>query len=192
MNRTNIELINLFRISMKKYIKSIIYKNGCYIIFIKSVNDLIIFTKIIKSLTLFNYKMLIEIFAVDYPSKLLRFELNYIFRSLNCKGNLILKLPLSNKIIVPSLSQIYDSANWLEREVWDLFGLIFSGNSDLRRILTDYGFKGHPLRKDFPLTGFVEIRYEDSKQMIITENLEMSQEFRFFDFQSSWISKLQK
>jgi NADH-quinone oxidoreductase subunit C len=111
MNRTNIKFINLFRLSLKKYIKSIIFKKGCYIVFIKSVKDLTIFIKIVKSLTLFNYKMLIEIFAVDYPSKLLRFELSYILRSLNCKGLLILKIPVTNKILVPSLSKIYDSAN---------------------------------------------------------------------------------
>lgn len=135
--------------------------------------------------------MLIEIVAVDNPSRNLRFELNFIFRSLNNKGYFNVKTFVNNKMIVPSICSIFQSSNWLEREVWDLFGIVFSNNLDLRRILTDYGFKGHPLRKDFPLTGFVEIRYEDSKQIIITENLEMSQEFRFFDFQSSWISKNQ-
>lgn len=191
MNKFDIKIVKILGTTMKKYIKAIILKQGSYVVFLKSVKDLIIFTKIIKSLTLFNYKMLVEAFAVDNPSRNLRFELNYIFRSLNTRGNIILKISVNNKIVVPSLCSIYKSAIWLEREVWDLFGIIFSNNLDLRRILTDYGFKGHPLRKDFPLTGFVEIRYEDSKQMIITEALEMSQEFRFFDFQSSWISKKQ-
>jgi NADH/F420H2 dehydrogenase subunit C len=132
------------------------------------------------------FKMLIDILVLDYPEKDKRFALVYCLLSLKYNVRIRVKIWLDELTPVPSISDIYKSACWMEREVWDMNGIFFEGHPDLRRILTDYGFEGHPLRKDFPLSGYTETRYDDSQKRVISESIEMSQEYRVFNFKSSW------
>ena len=132
------------------------------------------------------YKILIDVTAVDYPSRVLRFEVVYNLLSVHYNARIRIKSCVDEITPISSSTRVYSSAGWWEREVWDMFGIFFSNHPDLRRILTDYGFEGHPLRKDFPLTGYVEVRYDDSEKRVIAEPLELSQEFRYFDFASPW------
>ena len=144
------------------------------------------FFTFLKDHTQTQYKVLIDITAVDYPSRAKRFEVVYHLLSLHHNSRLRIKTSVDEMTPVDSLVSLYNSANWWERETWDMFGIFFANHPDLRRILTDYGFEGHPLRKDFPLSGFVEVRYDDSEKRVLTEPLEMTQEFRSFDFASPW------
>lgn len=132
------------------------------------------------------YKTLVSLTAVDYPSKENRFELNYFLLSYKLNSRIIVKLNTNDVNPVNSITSVFKSANWYEREVWDLFGVFFSNHPDLRRILTDYGFEGFPFRKDFPQTGFLEVRYDDEKKHVLYEPVQMAQEFRSFDFVSPW------
>lgn len=132
------------------------------------------------------FKVLVDVTAVDYPSRPLRFEVVYNLLSVQYNSRIRIKTCVDEIQPITSSTQVYSSAGWWEREVWDMFGIFFLNHPDLRRILTDYGFQGHPLRKDFPLTGYVEVRYDDSEKRVITESLELTQEFRFFDFSSPW------
>jgi NADH-quinone oxidoreductase subunit C len=132
------------------------------------------------------FNILIDICGVDYPEKDKRFEIVYHFLSLSVNRRIRIKLMTDEGTKVPSIVDLFPSAGWYEREVYDLFGVIFSGNTDLRRLLTDYGFKGHPLRKDFPLTGYVEVRYDEEQKRVIYEPVKLTQEFRNFDFVSPW------
>jgi len=137
------------------------------------------------------FKQLIDICGVDYLSRPKRFELVYHLLSLRHSLRVRLKLLLTNQEAAPSLVAIFPNAGWYEREAWDLYGIPFLGNPDLRRILTDYGFEGHPLRKDFPLTGHVEVRYDELQKKVLYEPVKLSQEFRRFDFLSPWEGILQ-
>lgn len=132
------------------------------------------------------FRMLVDITAVDYPSRICRFEVVYNLLSVYYNSRIKIKTCLQEVSFCTSITVLYSSASWWEREVWDMFGIFFSNHPDLRRILTDYGFSGHPLRKDFPLSGFVEVRYDDSEKRVIIEPIEMTQEFRYFDFASPW------
>jgi len=146
----------------------------------------------LKNHTLCQYKQLIDIACSDVPGKTRRFSVNYLLLSLryNARINVVVK---TNEVSpLPSVTPLYRSANWLEREVWDLYGVFFDSHPDLRRILTDYGFSGHPLRKDFPLTGFVEVYYNDSTKRLSYEPVELAQEYRTFTLQSPWIQNYQK
>tara|TARA_B100000949_G_C14119389_1_gene381881 strand:- start:145 stop:738 length:594 start_codon:yes stop_codon:yes gene_type:complete len=158
-------------------------------------NELIISTKISKVKNLLSelkkkdelkFEMLLDITAVDYPQRSKRFELIYNLLSLKNRLRIRVKIFLNDNEIVPSISKLYKSACWYEREVWDMYGVSFSHNNDLRRILTDYGFEGHPLRKDFPLTGFVELRYDETKKKVIYSKVKLTQDYRNFDFLSPW------
>jgi len=131
------------------------------------------------------FSQLVDGFGVDYPSELKRFQLNYVLLSLTNSVRLMVRISLPAEDSI-SLASAYPSATWLEREIWDMFGIFFSEHPDLRRILTDYGFEGHPLRKDFPLTGYKEIRYDEELKKIVTEPLRLSQEYRYFDFTNPW------
>jgi len=132
------------------------------------------------------FKQLIDICAVDYPEKDKRFDIVYQLLSVSLNYRLRIKISVADGELVPSIVPCYSAANWFEREIWDLFGIVFSGHPDLRRILTDYGFAGHPLRKDFPLTGFVQVKYDDSEKRVINEPVSLIQDFRVFDFESPW------
>ena len=132
------------------------------------------------------FKQLMDICGVDYPERRQRFEVVYNLLSLVHNNRITVKVMIDDKSPVPSVSKIFSSADWWEREIWDLFGIFFSGHPDLRRILTDYGFDGHPLRKDFPLTGYVEVRYDDAQKRVVYEPVKLTQEYRNFDFLSPW------
>jgi len=132
------------------------------------------------------FKALIDICGVDFPDRDPRFEVVYQLLSLTQNQRLMVKVKTDEDTPVPSVTGIFSSAGWFEREIWDLFGISFSGHPDLRRILTDYGFEGHPLRKDFPLTGHVEVRYNDEQKRVVYEPVKLTQEFRNFDFLSPW------
>ncbi|MBZ9600910.1 NADH-quinone oxidoreductase subunit C [Phyllobacterium chamaecytisi] len=129
---------------------------------------------------------LIDISGVDYPSRAARFDVVYHLLSPRQNLRIRVKIATDEDTPVPSATPVYLGADWYERETYDLYGVLFSGHPDLRRILTDYGFEGHPLRKDFPLTGFVEVRYDDEVKRVVYEPVELRQEFRNFDFQSPW------
>ena len=132
------------------------------------------------------FRQLTDLTAVDYPERTERFELVYLLLSIaeNCRVRVC--VPIDEDAIAPSATELFSAANWAEREVWDMFGIYFSGHPDLRRLLTDYGFEGHPLRKDFPLTGYVEVRYSETQRRVVYEPVHLTQEYRDFDFTSPW------
>ncbi|MFC7703442.1 NADH-quinone oxidoreductase subunit C [Plastorhodobacter daqingensis] len=132
------------------------------------------------------FSSLIDITAVDHPERTQRFDMVYHFLSMYRNQRIRLKAKVREEDIVPSISGIHPSANWFEREVFDMFGILFSGHPDLRRILTDYGFRGHPLRKDFPTTGYTEVRYDETQKRVVYEPVSLVQEYRMFDFMSPW------
>ena len=140
----------------------------------------------IKEKNELKFEMLLDITAVDYPQRSKRFELVYNLLSLKNHLRLRVKVFLNDNEIPPSVTDIFKSAEWYEREVWDMYGISFSNNNDLRRILTDYGFEGPPLRKDFPLTGFVELRYDEGKKKVNYSKVKLTQDYRNFDFLSPW------
>mgnify|MGYP000173191881 CR=1 FL=1 len=132
------------------------------------------------------FKVLIDICGVDYPERGRRFDVVYNLLSLTHNQRIRVKVQADESTPVPSINEVYSAAGWFEREVWDMYGVMFSDHPDLRRILTDYGFEGHPLRKDFPLTGFVEVRYDEDEKRVVYEPVKLTQEFRRFDFLSPW------
>lgn len=132
------------------------------------------------------YQQLMEMVGVDYPENPERFEVDYCLLSLSNNRRIRVKLTTDAETPVPSVVGVWPVAGWLEREIWDLYGVLFDGNPDLRRILTDYGFQGHPFRKDFPLTGYVELRYSETHKRVVYEPVKLAQEFRSFDFLSPW------
>ena len=151
-----------------------------------NVNDLIEVVQFLKSNEKCKFRQLIDIAGVDYPEKDKRFQLVYLF--LSHENNLRIKILIKFQPdeLINSLTKIFPSANWMEREVFDMYGIKFKNHPDLRRILTDYGFKGHPLRKDFPLTGFNEVRYSEKEKKVIYEPVKLEQNYRNFDFESPW------
>ena len=132
------------------------------------------------------FRQLIDITVIDYPERNKRFDVVYLFLSHEFNHRVILKYDISENEVIPSLTSIFPSANWMEREVFDMYGVTFKDHPDLRRILTDYGFKGHPLRKDFPLTGHSEVRYSEDEKKVISEPVKLEQNFRNFDYESPW------
>ena len=132
------------------------------------------------------FKQLIDITAVDYPENERRFKIVYLLLSHEFNSRIIVSFYINENEIVTSLTSVFPSANWMEREVFDMYGINFKDHPDLRRILTDYGFKGHPLRKDFPLTGFNEVRYSEKEKKVIYEPVKLEQNYRNFDFESPW------
>ncbi|MEK9718432.1 MAG: NADH-quinone oxidoreductase subunit C [Candidatus Puniceispirillum sp.] len=132
------------------------------------------------------FTQLIDITAVDYPERASRFDLVYLLLSMRNNMRVRVVASVAEGQAVPSVTSVFMSANWAEREAWDMFGIFFAGHPDLRRLLTDYGFEGHPLRKDFPLTGHVEVRYDDAQRRVVNEPVHLTQEFRDFDFLSPW------
>ncbi|MAC60286.1 MAG: NADH-quinone oxidoreductase subunit C [SAR116 cluster bacterium] len=136
--------------------------------------------------SLLPFDQLIDITAIDYPDSIPRFEVVYILLSSVSRKRLIVKIRVNEGDLVKSSTGIFKSANWSEREIWDMFGIFFSGHPDLRRLLTDYGFEGHPLRKDFPLTGRVQVKYDPEQSRVVYEPVNLIQEYRDFDFLSPW------
>jgi NADH dehydrogenase (ubiquinone) Fe-S protein 3 len=132
------------------------------------------------------FRMLVEMCAVDYPSRPERFEVVSCLLSTRYNARIVVKVSVDEVTSLESATSVFQSAGWMEREIWDMHGVFFRGHPDLRRILTDYGFEGHPMRKDFPLSGYVEARYDESEKRVVLEPLELTQEFRYFDFASPW------
>jgi len=150
---------------------------------IKDITSSILF---LKNNEKCKFRQLIDITAVDYPEKEKRFKLVYLLLSHEKNFRLIINSNINEKTLVPSITKIYPSANWMEREVFDMYGITFKDHPDLRRILTDYEFKGYPLRKDFPLTGYIETRYSENQKKVIYEPVKLDQNYRDFDFESPW------
>ena len=150
------------------------------------VDDLVDIVQFLKSNENCKFKQLIDIAGVDYPENEKRFELVYLLLSHenNTRIKILIKFQINQ--MINSLTKIFPSANWMEREVFDMYGIKFKNHPDLRRILTDYGFKGHPLRKDFPLTGFNEVRYSEKEKKVVYEPVKLEQNYRNFDFESPW------
>ena len=148
--------------------------------------DLLDVTLFIKSNENIKFRQLIDITVVDYPENAQRFKVVYLFLSHEFNQRIILSYLINENELISSLTSIYPAANWMEREVFDMYGIVFENHPDLRRILTDYNFKGHPLRKDFPLTGFNEVRYSEKHKKVIYEPVNLEQNYRDFDFSSPW------
>ena len=149
-------------------------------------NDLIDVSLFIKSNKNTKFRQLIDITVVDFPEKTKRFKVVYLFLSHEFNQRIILSYLINENEVIPSLTSIYPAANWMEREVFDMYGVKFKDHPDLRRILTDYGFEGHPLRKDFPLTGHSEVRYSEEQKKVIQEPVKLEQNYRNFDYESPW------
>jgi NADH-quinone oxidoreductase subunit C len=150
---------------------------------IEDITEVILFLKTNEKC---KFRQLTDITAVDYPRKEKRFKLVYLLLSHENNHRIIINSNIKENTIAPSITKIFPSANWMEREVFDMYGIIFKNHPDLRRILTDYGFEGHPLRKDFPLTGYKEVRYSENQKKVIYESVKLEQNFRNFDFESPW------
>lgn len=142
--------------------------------------------RLIKTDKRFAFTSLIDVCGVDYPGRGQRFDVVYHFLSPTLNQRVRIKLVTDDKTPVPSITGLFPGADWFEREAYDMYGILFSDHPELRRILTDYGFDGYPLRKDFPLTGFVEVRYDDEKKRVVYDKVKLTQEFRNFDYLSPW------
>jgi len=148
--------------------------------------DLIDVSMFIKNNEKTKFRQLIDVTAVDYPENTQRFKVVYLFLSHELNQRIVLSYLINENEVIPSLSTIFPAANWMEREVFDMYGVKFKNHPDLRRILTDYGFEGHPLRKDFPLTGHTEVRYSEEQKKVINEPVKLEQNYRNFDYESPW------
>ena len=167
-----------------KIISSNIKHNQIYInIKENNLTEVILF---LKTNSITKFRQLIDITAVDYPERDRRFKMIYLLLSHETNSRIIIDYDIKEGEVVTSLTSIYPSANWMEREVFDMYGIEFKDHPDLRRILTDYGFKGHPLRKDFPLTGHTEVRYSEEQKKVINESVKLEQNYRNFDYESPW------
>ncbi len=164
---------------------SLDFNKGVYQLVLKNP-DFIKIVKAIKENEQLKFNQFIDLTAVDYPNKKNRFEMIYILLSVENNIRIIIKFFINENEAVESLTNLFPSANWYEREVWDLFGIVFNNHPDLRRLLTDYGFIGHPLRKDFPLSGNVEVKYDLHSKKVVYSPLNLTQSFREFEFESPW------
>ena len=151
-----------------------------------NVSSLEQITSFLKLNSVCQFRTLIDITAVDYPEEEYRFQLIYHYLSMHQNIRIRIKIPVKEEEIVPSITSVFPAANWFEREVFDMYGILFGSHPDMRRLLTDYGFKGHPLRKDFPTTGYLEVRYDQEKKKVVYEPVKLNQEYRRFDFVSPW------
>ena len=148
--------------------------------------SLVSFVDFLRTDSQCRFSTLVDVTAVDYPGRDARFDVVYHFLSMYTNQRIRLRVAVREDDVVPSLVDVHPGANWFEREVFDMFGILFSGHPDLRRILTDYGFRGHPLRKDFPTTGYSEVRYDEELKRVVYEPVNLVQEYRQFDFMSPW------
>ena len=167
-----------------KYIN--LYHNDKYIGVNVDKEKLYLLIKYLKEHDKLKFNQLIDITAIDFPSREFRFDIVYILLSLSLNQRIVIKTSLNENNPIESITSLYKSANWYERECYDLFGVKFINHPDLRRIMTDYNFEGHPLRKDFPLTGHNEVRYDDSEKRVVYESVKLDQEYRYFDYTSPW------
>jgi len=151
-----------------------------------TLNGLLDLVEFLKAKGECRFSTLVDITAVDYPTRERRFDVVYHFLSMYQNQRIRLKVSIREDEIMPSITAIHPSAGWFEREVFDMFGILFSGHPDMRRLLTDYGFRGHPLRKDFPTTGYSEVRYDEMEKRVVYEPVSLVQEYRQFDFMSPW------
>ncbi len=151
-----------------------------------ALSNLVEFIEFLKSDRSCQFSTLVDITGVDYPERAKRFDVVYHFLSMYQNQRIRLRVSIREEDMVPSIVDVHPSANWFEREVFDMFGILFSGHPDLRRILTDYGFRGYPLRKDFPTTGYTEVRYDEAQKRVVYEPVSLVQEYRQFDFMSPW------
>jgi NADH-quinone oxidoreductase subunit C len=149
-------------------------------------SNIVDFIDYLKTDATCRFSTLVDITAVDYPERAKRFDVVYHFLSMYQNHRIRLRVSIREEDLVPSITDVHPSANWFEREVYDMFGILFSGHPDLRRLLTDYGFRGHPLRKDFPTSGFTEVRYDETQKRVVYEPVSLVQEYRQFDFMSPW------
>tara|TARA_B100000579_G_scaffold106678_1_gene84931 strand:- start:9 stop:608 length:600 start_codon:yes stop_codon:yes gene_type:complete len=179
------DLNKLLNSELTTKIKSSLIENNELTVSV-DINNLYNVILFLKSDSKCKFKQLIDIFAADYPNEVERFKIYYLF--LSHENNLRIKISATFNVDekIPSITKIYPSANWMEREVFDMYGIKFKNHPDLRRILTDYNFKGFPLRKDFPLTGFNEVRYSEKEKKVIYEPVKLEQNYRDFDFSSPW------
>ena len=161
------------------------FKNGLYLLTLQQ-SMLLNAAKVLKENEKLKFNQFIDLTAVDYPNKKNRFEMIYILLSVEFNFRIIINFFINENESVDSITNLFPAANWYEREVWDLFGIAFNNHPDLRRLLTDYGFIGHPLRKDFPLSGNVEVKYDLNKKKVVYEPVKLTQSFREFDFESPW------
>jgi NADH-quinone oxidoreductase subunit C len=151
-----------------------------------ALNNIVAFVEFLKTDVNCRFGTLVDITAVDYPERAKRFDVVYHFLSMYQNQRIRLRVAVREDEVVPSIIDVHPSSNWFEREVFDMFGILFSGHPDLRRLLTDYGFRGHPLRKDFPTTGYTEVRYDETQKRVVYEPVKLVQEYRQFDFMSPW------
>jgi len=151
-----------------------------------TLNGIVDLVAFLKNDRAAQFSTLVDITAVDYPARDKRFEVVYHFLSMYRNHRVRVRIEVREDDVVPSITSVHPSANWFEREVFDMYGLLFSGHPDLRRILTDYGFRGHPLRKDFPTSGYTEVRYDEKEKRVVYEPVSLVQEYRQFDFMSPW------
>ena len=179
------KLENLINSELASKIHSSIIENDELLIQI-SENNLLEVVQFLKSNDQCKFKQLIDVAGVDFPDKEKRFELVYLLLSHENNARIKVSLKFDTNQVINSITKIFPSANWMEREVFDMYGIKFKNHPDLRRILTDYGFKGHPLRKDFPLTGFNEVRYSEKEKKVVYEPVKLEQNYRNFDFESPW------
>jgi NADH/F420H2 dehydrogenase subunit C len=182
---------NTFALKSGKYLKSVlpfdcvqILENE--ILCVTQPKNVLFVLAFLKDHVSCQYKILTAISGTDFPERYDRFEISYELLSIKYNTRLRIKTFVNENVSLQSASIVYSSANWWEREIWDMFGLYFTNHPDLRRILTDYGFEGFPLRKDFPLSGYVEVRYDDAVKRVVCEPLEFAQEYRSFKFESPW------
>ena len=176
---------NLINSELSSKIQNSLIRNNELLIEIND-KDLIEVVQFLKTYEKCKFKQLIDIAGVDYPDQEKRFKLVYLFLSHEYNQRIKLSIKFETNQIINSITKIFPSANWMEREVFDMYGINFKDHPDLRRILTDYGFEGHPLRKDFPLTGHSEVRYSEEKKKVINEPVKLEQNYRNFDYSSPW------
>ena len=180
-----IDLNKVLNSELTTKIKDSFIENGELLLKV-DINDLFSVILFLKSNNNCKFKQLIDIVAADFPNEEKRFKIYYLLLSHENNLRIVINIPIKDKDSVASITKIFPSANWMEREVFDMYGISFKDHPDLRRILTDYGFEGYPLRKDFPLTGHTEVRYNETKKKVISEPVKLDQNYRTFDFESPW------
>jgi len=185
MSEALTELGNMISVRQEEAIISAEVTNG-ELTTIVSPTAITAFVQFLKSDGTCQFTTLVDITAVDWPDRDRRFDVVYHFLSMTQNQRIRVRVPVREGEIVPSITDLFPAANWFEREVFDMYGIMFSGPPDLRRLLTDYGFRGHPLRKDFPTTGYVEVRYDEVEKRVVYEPVQLVQEYRQFDFMSPW------